>query len=329
LFVILFLKKIPMSRKELRIIYMGTPDFAVAPLKAMIEGGFQVVAVVTMPDKPAGRGMKIQASAVKKYALEVNIPVLQPEKLKEEGFLNALRSYKADIQVVVAFRMLPQVVWSMPPMGTFNLHASLLPKYRGAAPIHWAVIHGETETGVTTFFLKQDIDTGDLLLQERIAIGQDENTGSVHDRLMELGAAVVCKTLDAVLLNQVKPMPQPEGVFAAAPKLTKENTKIDWCQSVQQVHNFVRGLSPFPVAWTEMVDSKDVISTMKIYDAKMELAEHAYAVGSLIRDGKHGLKVALKDGFLHILKLQLAGRKTLNTGEFLQGMPDIDAFRLK
>ena len=318
-----------MEKKDLRIVYMGTPEFAVAPLKALVEGAYNVVAVVTMPDKPAGRGMKMQASAVKMYAQEQNIPVLQPEKLKDEAFLDELRAFKADLQIVVAFRMLPVVVWDMPPMGTFNLHASLLPQYRGAAPIHWAVMNGDKETGVSTFFLQHEIDTGDLLLQEKIDIGPFEDTGSVHDRLMVLGANVVCKTVDALLEGSVHPVPQPAGEIRLAPKLFKENTRIDWTWGSAKLHDFIRGLSPFPAAWTEMLGKDGSVVGVKVFEAMAETAVHELKPGSLVVEGKSVLKVAVGDGFVHLKRFQLAGRKALKTDEFLRGFPEITHFWLQ
>ena len=317
-----------MDKGALRIVYMGTPDFAVAPLKALVEGGYNVVAVVTMPDKPAGRGMKLQASPVKHYAVEKSIPVLQPEKLKDEDFLRELSAFSPDLQIVVAFRMLPEVVWALPPMGTFNLHASLLPQYRGAAPIHWAVINGEGETGVTTFFLNHTIDTGDLLLQERIAIDPNENTGSVHDRLMLLGSQVVCKTVDVLCSDTVKPMPQAEGVLKAAPKLFKENTRVSWDKSPKELHDFIRGLSPFPAAWTEMVGADGSLIGVKIFEASYEEAEHDLSAGTLVVHAKSSLKVAVRGGYIQLLRFQLAGRKALNADEFLRGFAGIADFRL-
>lgn len=318
-----------MDKKVLRIVYMGTPEFAVTPLKALVEGGYNVVAVITMPDKPAGRGMKMQASPVKNYALEQNIPVLQPEKLKDEAFLDDLRGFKADLQIVVAFRMLPEIVWNMPPMGTFNLHASLLPLYRGAAPIHWAIMNGDVETGVSTFFLQQEIDTGDLLLQEKIAIGPEENMGSVHDRLMLLGAEVVCRTVDALLAGTVQPIPQPAGQVKLAPKLFKDNTRIDWTRSSAELHDFIRGLSPFPVAWTEMHGKDASVLGVKVFEAKPEKAKHDLKPGTLVVEGKKVLKVAVGDGFILLERFQLAGRKALNSDEFLRGFPEISDFWLQ
>ena len=228
---------------------MGTPEFAVASLDALVGGGYNVVGVVTMPDKPAGRGYKMQFSAVKEYALAHNLPLLQPEKLKNEDFLDALRALHADLQIVVAFRMLPEVVWAMPPLGTFNLHGSLLPQYRGAAPINWAIINGEQETGVTTFFLQQEIDTGDLILQKRTPITDDDNAGTIHDRLMSIGAAAVVETVDCIIAGIAPKTPQPQGVtLKSAPKIFKETCRVDWTQSCHQIFNFVRGLSPYPAA---------------------------------------------------------------------------------
>jgi len=318
-----------MEKKDLRIVYMGTPEFAVAPLRALVEGAFKVVAVVTMPDKPSGRGLKMQASPVKLYAEEQNIPVMQPEKLKEEAFLEELRGYKADLQIVVAFRMLPVVVWDMPPMGTFNLHASLLPQYRGAAPIHWAVMNGETETGVSTFFLQHEIDTGDLLLQEKISIGPDDTTGIIHDKLMDLGAEVVCQTVDALLAGTVHPFPQPTGDVKLAPKLFKDNTRIDWTRTSAELHHFIRGLSPFPAAWTEMHGKDGSVTGVKVFVAKAETIQHGYKPGMLVLEEKNVLKVATTDGFIRLERFQLAGRKALNSAEFLRGFPQIADFWLE
>ena len=317
-----------MNKETLRIIYMGTPDFAVAPLKSLIEGGYQVVAVVTMPDKPIGRGMKMQGSPVKEYALQAGLKVLQPEKLKDEAFLEELRALKADLQIVVAFRMLPEVVWNMPPMGTFNLHASLLPQYRGAAPIHWAVINGEQETGVTTFLLKQEIDTGNILLQRSLSIAPDETTGSVHDRLMAVGAALVPETVDLLLSGKAEPVAQEQlqrGALKPAPKLFKENTRIDWRKSAAEIHDFVRGLCPWPSAWTEMD-----IRTATPHGAKSErlaIKIHEVSVGAELlpdgavqSDGKHFIKVACAGGAcVSIDRLQVPGKKAMSAADWLRG----------
>lgn len=321
-----------MNTSSMSIVYMGTPEFAVAPLRALLDGGYNVIGVVTAPDKPAGRGMKLQASPVKQFAVERGIPVLQPEKLKDEAFLEALRAWKADLQIVVAFRMLPEVVWSMPPRGTFNLHASLLPQYRGAAPIHWAVMNGDTKTGVTTFMLQHAIDTGDVLLQKSISIGPSENTGSVHDRLMTLGAEVVVSTVDALLNNNVSAKPQhemllPEGQLKPAPKLFKDNTCVDWTRDGRLLFNFIRGLSPFPTAWSTLVPLHDGVEepiVVKFFEAAFVEAEHDLQPGTLVTDHKKWLQVAVKDGFISLLRLQSAGRKQLGVEEWLRGFPTID-----
>ncbi len=322
-----------MDKTTLSIVYMGTPEFAVAPLRALLDAGYHITGVVTTPDKPAGRGMKLQASPVKQFALEHGIPVLQPEKLKDESFLEDLRAWKADLQVVVAFRMLPEVVWSMPPMGTFNLHASLLPQYRGAAPIHWAVINGEKETGVTTFMLQHAIDTGDVLLQEALSIGDSENTGSVHDRLMVLGSDVVVRTVEALLEGSMCPQPQngmvqEASVLQPAPKLFKENTGIDWTRDGRALFNFVRGLSPYPAAWTTLVPNEPSVGepiAVRIFEAAFVEAQHDLSPGILVTDNhRKRLQVAVKDGFLSLLRLQSAGRKQLGVEEWLRGVPTVE-----
>lgn len=301
---------------------MGTPDFAVAPLQALVEGGYRVVAVVTMPDKAIGRGMKIQSSPVKQYALSQGLPVLQPEKLKDETFLEALRSYRADLQIVVAFRMLPEVVWNMPPMGTFNLHASLLPQYRGAAPIHWAVINGDKQTGVTTFLLQHEIDTGNILLRESIDIADDECTGSVHDRLMALGSDLVPRTVDLLASGNYKALPQSdladEASLRPAPKLFKENTRIDWTGKAQDIYNFVRGLHPFPSAWCP-ISIDGVESTMKVQSVSIELKSHDEPFGSVKTDGKKFVSIAVADGYVSLRQIQLAGKKSMSVGDWLRG----------
>ncbi len=309
-----------MTKKDLRIIYLGTPEFATASLKALVEGGYNVVAVVTMPDKPAGRGHQVQYSDVKKYALEAGLPILQPQKLKDEAFLEELRSYKADLQIVVAFRMLPEVVWAMPRLGTFNLHASLLPQYRGAAPINWAVMNGDKETGVTTFLLKHEIDTGNLIMQERIDIGEDENVGSVHDRLMELGTSVVLKTVDRIIdcENQgiaLPTTPQPElAELRPAPKIFKEDCEIRFAEkTAEEIHNFVRGLSPYPAAWANLKINGQAFENVKIY--KVEITElRNYGIT------KSDLIVPCKEGAVRILELQAPGKKRMDAKSFLNGI---------
>ena len=298
---------------------MGTPEFAVASLDALVGGGYNVVGVVTMPDKPAGRGYKMQFSAVKEYALAHNLPLLQPEKLKNEEFLDALRALHADLQIVVAFRMLPEVVWAMPPLGTFNLHGSLLPQYRGAAPINWAIINGEQETGVTTFFLQQEIDTGDLILQKRTPITDGDNAGTIHDRLMSIGAAAVVETVDCIIAGTAPKTPQPQGVtLKSAPKIFKETCRVDWTQSCYQIFNFVRGLSPYPAAWS-VLHTDDKTIDIKLFEVTREPTAHTLQAGQVVCDGKNYLKVAVADGFVKIESLQPAGKKRMSAADWLRG----------
>jgi methionyl-tRNA formyltransferase len=310
----------------MRIVFMGTPDFAVESLKILVENNYQVVGVVTMPDKPSGRGHKLQFSPVKQYALNHNLPVLQPEKLKDPDFINQLKSISADLQIVVAFRMLPEVVWSMPPLGTFNLHASLLPQYRGAAPINWAIIKGEKFTGATTFFLTHEIDTGKIIFQEKIEILPDDNAGTVHDKLMIMGAEMVKKTVDMIENKQVDAVDQSvfindEKDLKSAPKIFKETCLINWKDSAENVHNFVRGMSPYPTAWTELiVPGQSEITLFKVFLTEIEMAEHADEPGSVFSDGKKYLKVAVNDGFIHLKEIQTPGKKRMETGEFLRGL---------
>ncbi len=295
---------------------MGTPDFAVASLDALVQANFDVVAVVTAPDKPAGRGQKLNESAVKKYAVEKGIPVLQPEKLKNPEFIAELKSYQADLQVVVAFRMLPVVVWSMPAKGTINLHGSLLPQYRGAAPINRAIINGEKESGVTTFFLKEEIDTGDIILSDSVAISDDETAGDLHDKLMAIGAQLLVKTLHAIEAGEVTEQPQPQSDdLKHAPKIFKEDCKIDWNNSAQQIHNLIRGLSPYPTAFTTLNDKN-----LKVFKAEIEDKEPGIAAGGFLTDGKTYLKFAAKDGFIKLLDIQYEGKKRMLIEDFLRGM---------
>jgi len=321
-----------MEKKDLRIVYMGTPEFAVKSLRCLVEGGYNVVGVITMPDKPAGRGHKIQFSPVKQYALEHNLPLLQPEKLKDESFVEALRAWKADLQIVVAFRMLPEVVWNMPRLGTFNLHASLLPQYRGAAPINWAVINGDTETGITTFFLKHEIDTGEVIQQVRIPIADTDDVGMVHDKLMMLGGKLVIETVDAILNGTVKSIPQEEmieGELRPAPKIFKETCRINWHLPLKRIYDFVRGLSPYPAAWTELIQPDGSPVVLKIFQtAKLE-AEHHMPVGAIQTDGKTYLRVAVDGGFVDIKSLQLPGKKRLHTDELLRGYKITDEFSVR
>ena len=307
---------------------MGTPDFAVEPLRRLVEAGKNIVAVVTMPDKPAGRGHKIQFSPVKEYALSVNIPLLQPVNLKDPEFVEELRSYQADLQIVVAFRMLPEIVWNMPPLGTFNLHASLLPQYRGAAPINWAVINGETETGITTFFLQHEIDTGNIIMQEKITIAPDDNAGIVHDRLMMLGANLVLKTVEQIESGNISSMPQPEGELKAAPKIFKDTCLINFNTTAEAVRNLVRGLAPYPAAWIELTDPSGNTTNMKIYEVSKELCTPTHPAGTLICDGKKVLKVAVLDGYIHLDQVQLAGKKRMPSADLMRGT-DLTQYTIK
>lgn len=322
-----------MKKEELRIVYMGTPDFAVEALRCLVEGGYNVVGVITMPDKPAGRGHQIQYSPVKQYALEQNLPLLQPERLKDDSFVEALRAWKADLQIVVAFRMLPEVVWNMPRLGTFNLHASLLPQYRGAAPINWAVINGDTETGITTFFLKHEIDTGEVIQQVPVPIADTDNVEVVHDKLMHLGGRLVVETVDAILAGTVQPIAQEAmavvGELRPAPKIFKETCRIDWNQPVKRVYDFVRGLSPYPAAWSELLNSEGEAVVMKIFETEKLPENHALTPGTILTDGKTYLKVAAADGFIGILALQLPGKKRLRTEELLRGFRLTEAYQMK
>lgn len=295
---------------------MGTPEFAVASLEALVNAGCNVVAVVTAPDKPAGRGLKLTASAVKQYAVDKGLTVLQPVKLKDEGFVASLKALQADLQIVVAFRMLPEVVWNMPPMGTINVHGSLLPQYRGAAPINWAVINGEKETGVTTFKLKHEIDTGDILLQQSFAIGENETAGEVHDRMKLIGAELLVKTVVELAENTITEIPQSLAVFEIkhAPKIFTETCKIDFSKSVEEVHNLIRGLSPFPGAFTYVNDK-----LLKIYRSEMELTDINKTIGTLLSDDKTFVKFACSNGYIKVLELQLEGKKRMKTEDFLKG----------
>lgn len=298
---------------------MGTPEFAVEPLKRLVEGGYNVVGVITMPDKPAGRGYNLQPSAVKVYAQQAGLNILQPVNLKDEEFLTELRSLKADLQIVVAFRMLPEVVWSMPRLGTFNLHASLLPQYRGAAPINWAVINGETETGVTTFFLKHEIDTGNIILQRKISIQPTDNVGIIYDKLMNIGGDLVIETVDRIIDGNLETTPQDESIeLKPAPKIFKDTCKVDWNKTSVEIHNLIRGLSPYPAAFTMVKDDKDRELGLKIYESEILDEESELPAGTLISDGKT-LKMTTADGVLKLIKVQLAGKKAMKAEELLRG----------
>ncbi len=314
-----------MKKEELRIVYMGTPEFAVESLRRLVEGGYNVVGVVTMPDKAVGRHHDVlQASAVKQYAVEQGLPVLQPERLKDEAFLEELRALRADLQIVVAFRMLPEVVWAMPPRGTFNLHAALLPQYRGAAPINWAVINGETETGLTTFFLDHDIDTGEIIRQVRIPIADTDNVGTVHDRMMLRGADLVVETVDLIQAGDVQTTPQPEltkgETLRPAPKLFKDTCRIDWqVHNLKALYDFVRGLSPYPASWTELVSPDGATTVMKVYRSEKEPATHDLPIGQVDTDGRTFLRIAVRGGYLRLTEVQLAGKRRMPVADFLRG----------
>jgi methionyl-tRNA formyltransferase len=303
--------------KDLRIVFMGTPDFAVTILKHLVEKNYNIVGVITAPDKPAGRGRKLNESAVKKYATSKELTILQPKNLKEEAFHQELKDLKAALQIVVAFRMLPKAVWKMPEFGTFNLHASLLPAYRGAAPIHWSIINGETKTGATTFFIDDKIDTGEIILQEEIAISDTETVGSLHDKLMFLGADLVSKTIDLISKGNITTKKQPELEEKSAPKLHSENTKIDWTVSLDAIYNKIRGLNPFPAAWTNIKNDTEEIAT-KIYAVRKEIDLHTYKAGKIVASKKE-LKVAVKNGFIIIDEIKLSGKKKMDAKSLLNG----------
>lgn len=313
-----------MTKEQLRIVYMGTPDFAVYPLKHLVENGYQVVGVVTNPDKPAGRGQQLQESAVKKYAKEVGLKIMQPAKFRDPEFLEELASLKADLQLVVAFKMLPEVVWSMPPLGTVNLHASLLPDYRGAAPINWAVINGEKYSGVSTFLLKHEIDTGNIIFQEKVDITDEMTAGDLHDSLMEKGATLLLKTVDAIASGDYPLIDQNELLNGRtpihAPKIFKEDMRVDWNNTLDTIYNRIRGLAPFPTAWAELIHKTTGQShSFKIFRTEKIAGAHDHAFGELVTDGKKTFDVYVPGGILRILELQLAGKKRMLTEDFLRG----------
>ena len=306
------------NKKDLRIVFMGTPEFAVYSLKKLVENGQQVVGVITAPDRPAGRGRKLQESAVKKYAKQEKLPVLQPTNLKDPSFLKALEDLNADLQVVVAFRMLPKAVWQMPKHGTFNLHASLLPEYRGAAPINWAIINGEVQTGVTTFFIDEKIDTGEIILQKATSINPKETAGELHDRLAAMGAELVLETVERIAEGNFNTTRQVvEGQLKLAPKIFKETSKIDWHDTLENIHNKIRGLSPYPGAWTTLYDGDEALA-MKIFKAEPEYTNCSKPVGNL-DFGPKEIKVAVKDGFLKLEEIQPAGKRKMTVTDFLNG----------
>ncbi len=307
----------------MRIVFMGTPQFAVASLKILVENNYNIVGVITSPDKPAGRGQQVQQSAIKEFALQHNLKVLQPTNLKDESFIQELKSLQADLQIVVAFRMLPESVWNMPPLGTYNLHASLLPHYRGAAPINWAIINGEKETGITTFKLQHEIDTGNILMQQKVTITNDMNAGQLHDILMIEGGDLILQTVkkieqeDIVLTEQNKLLANQE--VKHAPKIFKDTCKINWDDTLENIYNLIRGLSPYPCAWSELHTTNGKQIVFKIYQAKQEEAQHGLPFGQIKTDNKRFLKIATKVGFINITELQMAGKKKLFIVEFLKG----------
>lgn len=322
-----------MNPKDCRIVFLGTPGFAVESLKALVEKGYQVVGVVTAPDKPAGRGKKLRQSEVKVYAESQGLTILQPEKLKHPDFLTELQKLKANLQIVVAFRMLPKEVWAMPPMGTFNLHASLLPQYRGAAPINWAIINGEKESGVTTFLLKHEIDTGKIIHQVSTPITDDDDVASLHDRLMNIGAQLVCKTVDELAVGTAKLQDQASLMLGKslreAPKIFKNDCRIDWNQSGESIRNFVRGLSPYPAAWSTLIPKGQAPKNIKIFLTSLEAEKHHKETGTILSDGKGFMKVACIDGWVKILELQLEGKKRMGIGNFLRGFNErIEDYKL-
>jgi methionyl-tRNA formyltransferase len=324
-----------MNSKEVRIVFMGTPDFAVESLKALVENGYNIVGVITAPDKPAGRGRQLNEPAVKQYAVKQGLRILQPEKLKNPEFIAELESLKADLQVVVAFRMLPEVVWAMPPMGTFNLHGSLLPQYRGAAPLNWAVINGEPETGVTTFLLSHEIDTGKIMFQEKTPIAENDTVGDIHDRLMTIGAKLVVKTVDALANGEIEAIDQEQLIgnqaqIKHAPKIFKDDCHINWTCDTESVRNLVRGLSPYPTAWTELIHpEKNEVLTAKIYAVLRDNSNLPAAPGTIQTDGKKYLRIACPDGWLSVTEIQLSGKKRMKTEELLRGFHGLGDWQVK
>lgn len=322
-----------MTKHKLRIVYMGTPDFAVLPLQKIVEAGYEVVGVITNPDKPAGRGQKLQESAVKKYALEAGLKILQPEKFRDEHFLAQLADLKADLQLVVAFKMLPEIVWNMPSLGTVNLHASLLPDYRGAAPINWAVINGEKFSGVTTFLLKHEIDSGNIIFQQRVEMDNTTTAGELYDKLMHTGAGLLLKTVDAIESGQF-PLLEQTGLLnkrepRTAPKIFKEDMQIHWDKNITHIYNLIRGLSPFPTAWTELVHKENgTVLPLKIYSSLKIEQQHNEQAGKIVTDGKKTFDILVSGGVIRVTALQLSGKKRMQTEDFLRGFR-LDEYRIQ
>lgn len=321
-----------MTMNNLRIVFMGTPEFAVESLRALINDGQNIVGVVTNTDKPSGRGQILKPSPVKVFALENGIEVLQPANLKSDDFISRLSGLKADLQVVVAFRILPDVVWNMPGLGTFNLHASILPDYRGAAPINWVIINGETTTGVTTFFIDHDIDTGKILFQEKVNIDQDESAGELHDKLMKAGAGLVVKTVRAISRGNYKTTDQSSlfrnGEIKKAPKIYKEDCKINWYSGITDLYNFIRGLSPYPAAWTELISGTDNLLSVKIYESEIKRTEHKVPAGKIESDGRSYLRIAVHGGYIYLTRIQIAGKNKMGIEEFLRGFKNPENYKI-
>ena len=303
-------------KSNLRIVFMGTPGFATHSLKLVVESGYNVVGVITAPDRPSGRGQKINYSSVKEYAIEKGLYLMQPTNLKDTNFIEELKNLKADVQIVVAFRMLPEVIWKIPSKGTLNLHASLLPKYRGAAPINWAIINGEKETGVTTFLIEKKIDTGNIILQEKVSIEEDENAGHLHNKLMKAGSKLVCETIDKISEGKIEKKAQ-EGKATQAPKIFKKDCQINWSDSIENIHNFIRGLSPYPTAWSFIDDEQK--QNIKVFKSSIQKTHHYESFGKIITDRKSELKVAVNGGFIQLHEIQLSGKKKMKTEDFLRG----------
>ncbi len=318
--------------KNIKIIFMGTPDFAVESLKKIIANNYNVVAVITAPDKPAGRGKKIKQSAVKKFALANNLKILQPTNLKSTEFINQIKKINPDLQIVVAFRMLPEKVWTLPKLGTFNLHASLLPNYRGAAPINWAIINGEKKTGITTFFLDKEIDTGKIIMQKQIEIKETYNAEDLHNILMTKGADLVVDTIKNIIENKIQPIEQKKLItknLKTAPKIHTNDCKIQWNNTTEYIYNFIRGLSPYPSAWTEFITYNGKILRTKIFKVKKEVIKHNYKIGKVLSDDYSYIKIAVKDGFINLLELQIAGKNKNNINDFIRGFKSVDNIKIK
>ena len=322
-----------MNAKDLRIVFMGTPEFAVPSLRALVAGGYNVVGVVTTPDKPAGRGRKLPQSEVKIAALELGLPVLQPEKLKDPEFVGAMQALRPDLGIVIAFRMLPEVIWAMPRLGTFNLHASLLPQYRGAAPINWAIINGETETGVTTFLLNHEIDKGGIIGQVRVPILPEDNVGTLYEKLMTTGTTLVTETVDRIAAGEIQPVEQQhidESTLRPAPKIFKEDCRIDWTLPGRRIADFIRGLSPYPAAWTGMFrEGDEEPQSAKLFSATFEAASHGLPCGTVESDGRTFIRVACADGWIVVGELQIAGKKRLPVRDLLLGWRDVNQYRFQ